>query len=786
MIFMAAILAGPHPGFGDAGIDLDGVFTPIALALPSVPMHQSLYRRYRPRRFGDIRGQEHVVRALSGAVESDSVGHAYLFSGPRGTGKTTTARILAKALNCTNRTGAEPCGVCESCVAMDAGRSYDLFELDAASNNGVEAMRDLIAKTAVGSPGKTKVYILDEVHMLSTAASNALLKTLEEPPDHVKFVLATTDPHKVLPTIQSRTQHFNFELLTAEQLDAYVRWVLEQEHRELTDEAIAHVVRSGRGSARDTLSVLEQVLASGGVVGSSADASALVDALAAGDTGSAMAAVDAAVMAGRDPRVLAERTIASLRDAFLVTMGASGDHLPPADRDQVAAWSKQMSPARITRALELLGAAIVDMRQAAEPRIPLEVAVVRSTHPGTDNSIEAILARVEKLEAALSSGGTLAAPAPTPVSVPADAAAGVEDAEPSRRPNNEPPTEDDTGDSPPIRTNDGEESAMPRPGGAGGVSAAREQLASLRGRNAAKPESAPDLTPPAPPPRRPRPAPAATTSTAAAAAASSYGPASDPPAPNATDDIAASGVDTPAVSTTTPDQSPAPSAADGGLAAAYQLVVENRLRGVAKALFNAARVGSADDNHLVLVFANQPTLDRASASVSTVEAEVSGQYGQKVTVELTTEGGSPPDRGRGAPDSPRRPTPLTDRTAAPSPPASAPRPAPDRSPPRSTAGPASVADLPAPPIHEASDRDVEPPRRPSLRVISNSQPEPVDEQTGPSAAGALRAVGDDDSMDDEVQYENLDDLEDAVTPNSLVERVLAVFPDARLISDGEM
>ena len=169
--------------------------------------HQSLYRRYRPKRFAELRGQDHVSRALRNALTSETVGHAYLFSGPRGTGKTTTARLLAKALNCTNLQDGEPCGVCESCVAMEAGSSYDLFELDAASNNRVETMRDLVSSAAVGSPGRRKVYILDEVHMLSSGAANTLLKTLEEPPDHVVFVLATTGPEKVLPTIRSRTQH---------------------------------------------------------------------------------------------------------------------------------------------------------------------------------------------------------------------------------------------------------------------------------------------------------------------------------------------------------------------------------------------------------------------------------------------------------------------------------------------------------------------------------------------------------------------------------------------------
>jgi len=180
--------------------------------------YQSLYRRYRPQRFSEVRGQDHVVNALRHAVRDNRVAHAYLFSGPRGTGKTSTARIVAKALNCRSPVDGEPCGVCDSCVDITRGASFDVHELDAASNNGVDAMRDLVARASLATPGRWKVYIVDEVHMLSQAASNALLKTLEEPPDHVVFVLATTDPQKVLPTIRSRTQHYEFRLLDADVL----------------------------------------------------------------------------------------------------------------------------------------------------------------------------------------------------------------------------------------------------------------------------------------------------------------------------------------------------------------------------------------------------------------------------------------------------------------------------------------------------------------------------------------------------------------------------------------
>ena len=189
---------------------------------------QSLYRRFRPRKFSELYGQEHIVRALRNAVINGREGQAYLFSGPRGTGKTTTARILAKVLNCENPVEGEPCCECDSCKAVELGTSYDVLELDAASNNGVQEIRDIIEAAALTSPGRHRVFILDEVHMLTRAAEAALLKTLEEPPAQVVFVLATTDPQKVSETIRSRVQHLQFHLLPIDQLEKYVRFVIEK------------------------------------------------------------------------------------------------------------------------------------------------------------------------------------------------------------------------------------------------------------------------------------------------------------------------------------------------------------------------------------------------------------------------------------------------------------------------------------------------------------------------------------------------------------------------------
>ncbi|HQU27386.1 MAG TPA: DNA polymerase III subunit gamma/tau [Acidimicrobiales bacterium] len=404
----------------------DGPVTPTSLEGVT-----SLYRRFRPGRFCEMRGQEHVVRALRGAVANARVSHAYLFSGPRGTGKTTTARILAKALNCERPVDGDACNECASCVAITKGSSLDVIELDAASNNGVDDVRDIVAGAWHGTPGSWKVYIFDEVHQLSKAASAALLKTLEEPPAHVVFVLATTDPHKVLPTIRSRTQHLEFRLYPAETLASLLRDVSDAADLAADEATVEAAVRLGRGSARDALSALDQLLATGAVAEARPTFDGLLEGVAQSDAVATLTALASLVGEGWDPEQLAESLAGEVRQVFLLQVAPRVADAVDADRARLADWGERLGLARTVRVLETVGRAIREMKSAPDKVVILEVALVRLVRPELDATYEALEERLGRLERELRAAPSPPAPPAPPRRPIGQGAAPVPEAAPS-------------------------------------------------------------------------------------------------------------------------------------------------------------------------------------------------------------------------------------------------------------------------------------------------------------------------------------------------------------------
>jgi len=472
--------------------------------------YQSLYRRYRPQKFSQIKGQDHVVRALQGAVRNSQVGHAYLLHGPRGSGKTSTARVLAKALNCKNLgDDGEPCCTCESCVSIGQTLSFDLQELDAASNNRVDDMRGLLEKVNLTTPGRAKVYLLDEVHMLTSGAENALLKTLEEPPDHVTWVLATTEPHKVAQTIRSRCQVFELGLIDADVMSEHLREIVADAELDVADEFIDQAVANGGGSVRDTLTALERIIAGGGESELDSSTDAIVKALAASDRSGALAALEDVVGRGRDPRTIGEMTLAALRHAFLTAMGNPPSRMSEHERTRAAELAESMSPAALTRALEVLGQALIEMRQAPDPRIDIEVALIRLRDSGSVEAdsakLEALAERVQQLEDRLnnsnnsSSSSDVAADAPSPSpsapSAPSPSAPSLSTKTVSAAPVPQPPVaRSSAGDA--SKPKPKPETSARRSGSAQGpAAAARQRLSEHRSSSGVSDAKAPPPTP---------------------------------------------------------------------------------------------------------------------------------------------------------------------------------------------------------------------------------------------------------------------------------------------------
>jgi DNA polymerase-3 subunit gamma/tau len=566
----------------------------------------SLYRRFRPGRFSELVGQDHVVRALRSAVRDDRVSHAYLFSGPRGTGKTSSARILAKALNCEAPVDGEPCDVCTSCREITQGMSLNVHELDAASNNGVDSMRDLVAHAGLGTPGRWKVYIVDEVHMLSTAAANALLKTLEEPPGHVVFVLATTDPQKVPATIRSRTQHLEFRLLGAEVLQELLESVNASAALAADEATVAAALRRGRGSARDALSALDQLVASGSSDAARPELAPALDALSAGDASATLVAVSGLLAGGWGPQQLATELVDDLRQVFLAALAPELCAVAGPARERFSAMAESMGLPKVVRSMELLGTALVDMRDAPDPQVVLEIAVVRATRPDLDAGVEALNERVGALERQILSGLPPARAVP-----PETTAADV------RRLATPTPVE-----PPPA---------------------------------AAAAPAAPPAEPEAPAEPGRRPSLGAVQRRAAAASGAEPAPAAESVAP----------VVAPATASDHAPGLPAPAMDRDSLTEAWGDVILKSLPALVKALFSAGRFVAVGPDAVQFALPTAPHRDRCLEEVGPVEKAISAHFGTSVTLELVVDASGPSPRSdvqeSGSRDASRRGAPRAER-----------------------------------------------------------------------------------------------------------------------------
>ena len=682
----------------------------------------ALYRKYRPATFAEVRGQEHVTQPLRQALSSGRINHAYLFSGPRGCGKTSSARILARSLNCVNGPTPDPCGVCDSCVALapSGPGSIDVIEIDAASHGGVDDARDL-RERAFYAPvaGRFKIYIIDEAHMVTQQGFNALLKLVEEPPPHLKFIFATTEPEKVIATIRSRTHHYPFRLMPPSVMRELTEEILNAEGVKFDPAVLPLVVRAGAGSARDTLSILDQLLAGSDDSGIRYDRAVallgytdatlldeIVDAFAAGDGAAVFRAVNRVIEGGHEPRRFATDMLDRFRD--LIVLASVPDAIttglldvPPDRVEALTAQASRSGLAALTRAAEIISAGLDQMRGATSPRLLLELMCAQVLLPAAATDERSLLARLERLEsgAVNQSYPERTRPAPEPSVTP----------EPSR----------------PVSAAPARSASVPEPSRPAGTGTSRSAAAPQPGRPAEDPAATAPPAPGAQAPADPAQPPADPSRSQAARQAS-----------------AAAGVPGASGAPASSRSGAAPPAGPRGVATAETLrqgwdgVLEalKAKRRVAWMLLSNASVVSLDEGVLTLRFPRQGDVKgfQSSGYEDLLKQVLQARFGVNVVVRAVSGGDPPPGERRRQGPGPVPPPPappagqpagarLGEAPAAADPPADAPPVAPRPAaaePPSAPAppsdgagrrgggtGPFGITDLPPPPDEEFDPDD---------------------------------------------------------------------------------